>query len=99
MYKANNDTEARKASEAAVRDTRINWSTLQWAKSQASNGKSKVFYYYFAHHPRRHLRMRPTRTLGRILELITAPNLPMCLEIFSNLFCYKDDTPPHQQRG
>ena len=51
IYKANNDTEARRVSEAAVRDTRINWSTLQWAKSQASNGKSKVFYYYFAHHP------------------------------------------------
>jgi para-nitrobenzyl esterase len=50
-YKAGNDAEARTASEAAARDLRINWATLQWAKTQASNGKSKVFYYYFAHHP------------------------------------------------
>jgi para-nitrobenzyl esterase len=51
IYKAGNDAEARQASEAAVRDLRINWSTLQWAKTQASNGKSKVFYYYFRHYP------------------------------------------------
>jgi para-nitrobenzyl esterase len=34
-----------------VRDTRVNWPTLQWAKMQATKGKSKVFYYYFSHHP------------------------------------------------
>jgi para-nitrobenzyl esterase len=51
VYKADNDAEARKASEAAVRETRINWPTLQWANAQARSGKSKVFYYYFAHHP------------------------------------------------
>jgi para-nitrobenzyl esterase len=51
IYKAGNDAEARKASEAAVRELRINWPTLQWAKTQASNSKSKVFYYYFLHHP------------------------------------------------
>jgi para-nitrobenzyl esterase len=51
VYKADDDTQARKASEAAVRDTRVNWSTLQWAKTQALNGKSKVFYYYFSYRP------------------------------------------------
>ncbi len=51
VYHANNDTEARKVSEAAVRDTRVNWPTLQWAKMQATKGKSKVFHYYFSHHP------------------------------------------------
>jgi para-nitrobenzyl esterase len=51
IYKAGNDAEARTASEAAVRDLRINWPTLQWAKTQASNGKSKVFYYYFQRRP------------------------------------------------
>jgi para-nitrobenzyl esterase len=51
VYKADNDTEARRANEAAVRDTRVSWSTLQWAKAQARNGTSKVFYYYFPHHP------------------------------------------------
>jgi para-nitrobenzyl esterase len=51
IYKADNEAEARKASDAATRDTRVGWSTLQWARTQASKGKSKVFYYYFAHHP------------------------------------------------
>src|SRR4029078_13354470 len=51
VYKASNDSEARVASEAAVRDTRIGCPTLQWAKTQATKGKSKVYYYYFSHHP------------------------------------------------
>jgi para-nitrobenzyl esterase len=34
-----------------VRDTRINWPNLQWAKTQARTGHAKVFYYFFPHHP------------------------------------------------
>jgi para-nitrobenzyl esterase len=51
LYKADNDAQARKASELSVRDTRINWPNLQWARTQARTGHAKVFYYFFPHHP------------------------------------------------
>ena len=51
LYKADNDAQARKTSELSVRDTRINWPNLQWAKTQARTGHAKVFYYFFPHHP------------------------------------------------
>ena len=34
-----------------MRDTRINWPNLQWARTQARTGHAKVFYYFFPHHP------------------------------------------------
>ncbi len=51
LYKADNDAQARRASELSVRDTRIGWPNFEWAKTQARTGRSKVFYYYFSHHP------------------------------------------------
>jgi para-nitrobenzyl esterase len=51
IYKADNDAQARRASAAAVRDTKISWPNLQWAKAQARTGHAKVFYYFFPHHP------------------------------------------------
>jgi para-nitrobenzyl esterase len=51
VYEANDDTQAARASAASVRDMRLAWPTLQWARAQAGSGHSKVFYYYFAHHP------------------------------------------------
>lgn len=51
LYPANDDAQARRASELSVRDTRINWPNLQWAKTHARTGRSKVFYYSFSHHP------------------------------------------------
>jgi para-nitrobenzyl esterase len=51
LYKADTDAQARRASELAVRDTRIGWPNFEWAKTQARTGHAKVFYYYFSHHP------------------------------------------------
>ena len=51
VYGANDDAQAAKASAAAVRDMRINWPNLQWARAQARTGQSKLFYYYFEHSP------------------------------------------------
>lgn len=51
LYKADTDAEARRASEHSVRDTRIGWPNFEWAKTQARTGHSKVFYYFFSHHP------------------------------------------------
>ena len=51
VYAANDDAQAAKASAAAVRDMRISWPNLQWAKAQARTGQSKLFFYYFQHSP------------------------------------------------
>jgi para-nitrobenzyl esterase len=51
LYKADDDAQARRASELSVRDTRIGWPNYEWAKAQARTGHAKVFYYYFSHHP------------------------------------------------
>jgi len=51
VYQANDDTQAAQASALALRDMRISWPNLQWAKAQARTGQSKVFFYYFRHAP------------------------------------------------
>jgi len=51
LYPAADDAQARRASEHAVRDTRIGWPNFEWAKTQARTGHAKTFYYYFSHHP------------------------------------------------
>jgi para-nitrobenzyl esterase len=51
VYEANDDAQAARASAASVRDMRLAWPTLQWARVQAASGHGKVYYYYFAHHP------------------------------------------------
>ena len=51
VYDANDDAQAAKASAAAVRDMRISWPNLQWAKAQARTGQSKLFFYYFQRSP------------------------------------------------
>jgi para-nitrobenzyl esterase len=51
VYQANDDRQASQASALAVRDMRISWPNLQWAKAQARSGQSKVFFYYFWHAP------------------------------------------------
>jgi para-nitrobenzyl esterase len=51
VYEANDDTQAARASAASVRDMRLAWPTLQWARAQADSGHSKVFHYYFAYRP------------------------------------------------
>jgi len=51
VYEANDDTQAAQASALAVRDMRINWPNLQWAKAQARSGQSKVFFYHFRYAP------------------------------------------------
>jgi len=51
VYEANDDAQAARASAASVRDMRLAWPTLQWARAQAGSGHSKVFYYYFGYRP------------------------------------------------
>src|SRR5262249_54741854 len=51
VYEANDDAPATRTSAASVRDMRLAWPTLQWARAQAGSGHSKVFYYYFSYHP------------------------------------------------
>ena len=51
LYAADTDAQATEASAAAIRDTRIAWPNLRWATTQLKTGHSKVFYYYFPHHP------------------------------------------------
>jgi para-nitrobenzyl esterase len=51
LYEADNDVEAHKAGQLAMRDTLFAWPTLQWVKAQARTGTSKVFYYHFSHNP------------------------------------------------
>jgi para-nitrobenzyl esterase len=67
VYEANDDAQAARASAAAVRDSRIGWGGLQWAKAQARHGHSKVFYYYFAHHPPAPPEERYVENLGKNL--------------------------------
>ena len=67
VYGADDDTQAARASEAAVREMRISWPTLQWAKAQARSGHSKVFYYYFSHHPPAPPEERYVENLGKDL--------------------------------
>jgi para-nitrobenzyl esterase len=67
VYAANDDAQAAKASAAAVRDMRINWPNLQWAKAQAHTGRSKLFYYYFRHSPPASPQEQYVENLGRDL--------------------------------
>jgi para-nitrobenzyl esterase len=67
VYEANDDAQAVRASAASVRDMRLAWPTLQWARAQAGSGHSKVFYYYFAHHPAVPAEERFVENLGRDL--------------------------------
>ena len=82
LYKADNDAQARKTSELSVRDTRINWPNLQWAKTQARTGHAKVFYYFFPHHPPAPPEAPYVGEISaRISAPITARNWRMCSAI------------------
>jgi para-nitrobenzyl esterase len=48
---ATTDGEARGTRARFERDLRFGWDVWTWARMQAKTGKSKVFYYYFAHLP------------------------------------------------
>jgi para-nitrobenzyl esterase len=45
------DREARELRAAFERDLRFGWDTWTWARLQATTGRAKVYYYYFAHVP------------------------------------------------
>jgi para-nitrobenzyl esterase len=42
-----------KSARDLMRDAAFGWQTWAWARLQARNGQSKVFYYYFDQHPAR----------------------------------------------
>jgi para-nitrobenzyl esterase len=67
VYEANDDAQAAWTSAAATRDRLLAWPTLQWARAQAHTGHSKVFYYYFAHHPPAPAEERFVENLGKDL--------------------------------
>ena len=50
IYPAGNDTAARMA-RYLMRDVSFGWPAWTWARLQAKTSKSKVFVYYFDHHP------------------------------------------------
>ena len=45
------DTEVGKRARDLTRDAAFGWHTWTWARLQSARGKSKVFLYYFDHHP------------------------------------------------
>jgi para-nitrobenzyl esterase len=45
------ETTVPKTARDLMRDAAFGWQTWSWARLQAKNGKSKVFYYYFDQHP------------------------------------------------
>ena len=87
VYGANDDAQAAKASAAAVRDMRINWPNLQWARAQARTGQSKLFYYYFQRSPPAPPDMTSTmsKISAKTWEPIMAPNSPTCSAISSRM--------------
>jgi para-nitrobenzyl esterase len=50
LYPAGDGTVAKTARDL-TRDVAFGWPTWAWARLQAKTGKSKVFFYYFDHHP------------------------------------------------
>ena len=50
-YPSTSDEEAFQSRAALERDVRFGWDMWTWARLQARTGRSKVFYYYFAHVP------------------------------------------------
>jgi para-nitrobenzyl esterase len=45
------DTTVPKSARDLARDAAFGWHTWSWARLQAQNGVSKVYYYYFDQHP------------------------------------------------
>jgi para-nitrobenzyl esterase len=76
VYEANDDAQAARASAASIRDLRLAWPTLQWARAQAHSGHSKVFYYYFAHHPPAPPEERFVENVGKELGAYHGAELP-----------------------
>ncbi|NLD36654.1 MAG: carboxylesterase family protein [Desulfatiglans sp.] len=50
LYPSGNDTAAKMA-RYLMRDVSFGWPDWTWARLQAKTSKSKVFFYYFDHHP------------------------------------------------
>jgi para-nitrobenzyl esterase len=51
IYPSTTDQEAFETRAAFERDLRFGWDMWTWARLQATTGRAKVFYYYFAHVP------------------------------------------------
>ena len=66
VYAANDDAQAAKASAAAVRDMRITWPNLQWAKAQADRTIQAVLLL-FQHSPPAPPQEQYVENLGRDL--------------------------------
>ncbi len=51
VYPADNDEQAQASHYHSFRDFVFGWQMRTWARLQSKTGKSKVWMYYFTHHP------------------------------------------------